>query len=70
MLVLVRQQGPSSLERTLGNGSFEKLNGDFAAGWTGRSFREAAQHKLANIARTGKHSIEISSERLPSGALP
>ena len=58
------QRGPSKLgKELLGNGSFEKLNGDFAAGWTGRSFRGAAQHKLANIARTGKHSIEISSEK-------
>ena len=58
------QRGPFKLgKELLVNGSFEKLSGDFAAGWTGRSFRGAAQHKLANIARTGKHSIEISADK-------
>ena len=58
------QRGPFKLgKELLVNGSFEKLSGDFAAGWTGRSFRGAAQHKLANVARTGKHSIEISADK-------
>ena len=56
--------GPSKLgKELLVNGSFEKLSGDFAAGWNGRSFRGAARHKLANVARTGKHSIEISADK-------
>ena len=58
------QRGPFKLgKELLVNGSFEKLSGDFATGWTGRSFRGAAQHRLANVARTGKHSIEISADK-------
>jgi len=60
------KKGPSKLgKELLANGSFEKLNGDFAAGWSGRSFRGAATHRLSDTtARTGKHSIEISADKV------
>ena len=59
------QRGSFKLgKELLVNGSFENLSGDFATGWTGRSFRRGtAQHKLANVARTGKYSIEISADK-------
>ena len=59
------QRGPFKLgKELLVNGSFEKLSGDFAAGWTGRAFRGGtAQHKLASVARTGTYSIEISADK-------
>ena len=58
------QRGPSKLgKELLGNGSFEEISGDFAAGWAGRSFRGTARHRLADTARTGKHSIEIFAEK-------
>ena len=58
------QRGPSKLgKELLANGSFENLSGDFAAGWAGRSFRGTARHRLADTARTGKHSIEISADK-------
>ena len=58
------ERGPSKLgKELLVNGSFEKLSGDFAAGWSGRSFRGTAQHKLAKVGRTGEHSIEISAAK-------
>ena len=58
------KRGPSKLgKELLANGSFEQLSGDFAAGWAGRSFRGTARHRLADTARTGKHSIEISADK-------
>ena len=59
------QRGPSKLgKELLANGSFEELNGDFADGWAGRSFRGTAKHRLSDTtARTGKHSIEISADQ-------
>jgi mono/diheme cytochrome c family protein len=58
------QRGPSKLgKELLANGSFEELDGEFAAGWSGRSFRGTARHRLSDTARTGKHSIEISAEK-------
>jgi len=57
------ERGPSKLgKELLANGSFEDLSGDFASGWRGRSFRGTAQHELADVARTGKHSVGISAE--------
>jgi putative membrane-bound dehydrogenase-like protein len=58
------QRGPSKLgKELLANGSFEKLSGEFATGWAGRSFRGTAEHRLSDTARTGKHSIEISADK-------
>ena len=57
------KRGPSKLgKELLANGSFENLSGDFASGWRGRSFRGTAQHELADVARTGKHSVGISAD--------
>jgi len=47
----------------IANGSFEKLAGDMPVGWAVRTFRGTAQHRVADMARTGKHSIEISAEK-------
>jgi mono/diheme cytochrome c family protein len=47
----------------ISNGSFENTAGDMPTGWAARSYGGVAKHRVANIARTGKHSIEISSAK-------
>ncbi|MEJ6582024.1 MAG: c-type cytochrome, partial [Akkermansiaceae bacterium] len=58
------KKGPSTLGKELiANGSFEELAGEMPAGWGVRTFRGTAQHRVADVARTGKRSIEISAEK-------
>jgi len=58
------KKGPSTLGKELiSNGSFENLAGDMPAGWSVRTFRGTAQHQMSDMARTGKHSIEISADK-------
>ena len=58
------KKGPSSFGKELiPNGSFEELAGEMPAGWGVRTFRGTAQHRVADMARTGKRSIEISAEK-------
>jgi putative membrane-bound dehydrogenase-like protein len=58
------KKGPATLgEELISNGSFEKLAGDMPAGWAVRTYRGSAQHRVADVAHTGKHSIEISASK-------
>lgn len=58
------KRGPSKLGKELiTNGSFEKLSGELAEGWSGRSFRGTAKHAIAEVARTGKYSVQISADK-------
>ena len=58
------KKGPSTLGKELiANGSFEELASDMPTGWGVRNFRGTAQHRVADMARTGKRSIEISADK-------
>jgi mono/diheme cytochrome c family protein len=58
------KKGPSSFGKELiPNGSFEKLAGEMPSGWAVRTFRGTAQHRVAEMAHTGKRSIEISADK-------
>ena len=45
----------------LTNASFETLDGERPAGWDVRTYTGTASHRVADLARTGKHSLQISS---------
>ena len=54
------KKGPSTLGKELiSNGSFENLAGNMPSGWSVRTFRGTAEHRVSDMARTGKRSIEI-----------
>jgi mono/diheme cytochrome c family protein len=58
------KKGPAKLGKELiTNGSFEKLAGEMPVGWAVRTFRGTAQHRVADVAHTGKRSIEISADK-------
>jgi mono/diheme cytochrome c family protein len=58
------KKGPAKLGKELiTNGSFENTTGDMAAGWAVRTYRGSAQHRVADVAHTGKRSIEISAAK-------
>ena len=58
------KKGPATLGvELISNGSFEKLAGDMPAGCAVRTYRGSAQHRVTDVARTGKRSIEISSAK-------
>jgi len=58
------KKGPANLGKELvSNGSFENMSGEMPAGWAVRTFRGTAQHRVSDIARTGKRSIEISADQ-------
>jgi mono/diheme cytochrome c family protein len=58
------KKGPATFGKELiVNGSFENVVGDMPVRWTERAYRGTAQHRVANIAHTGKRSIEISADK-------
>ena len=58
------KRGAAKLGKELiGNGSFENIASDMPTGWSARTYGGAAKHRVADVAHTGKHSIEISSTK-------
>ena len=59
-------KGPATLgPELIDNGSFETLDGDLPAGWSPRFYSgEKAQHRVSDLARSGKRSLEISADKV------
>lgn len=48
-------------DNLLPNPSFEEVSGDQPAGWSVRHYGGQADHRLADVGHSGRHSLEISS---------
>ena len=59
-------KGPATLgPELIDNGSFETLDGDLPTGWSPRFYSgEKAQHRVSDLARSGKRSLEISADKV------